>query len=322
MKKNHLFALIQASAWICLLFAPSCLIAEQQPSLAIKVEKHSWTLGFKPDESIIYNEPANGKPLKLDCFYPVDHRINDNRGCIIFFFGGGWSGGDTKQFYGFSKYFSSRGLVAIAAQYRTKKSHQAAPRDCVEDGKKVIRYVRANAKKLRIDPNQIILGGGSAGGHVAASTVMCPKIDGSPESSISCVPNALILFNPVYDNGPSGYGHSRVTEYWEDISPMHNVVAGLPPTIVFFGDGDIHVPVTTINTFQKKMTDAGNKCETHIYDNQTHGFFHISKGGRKMFQDVLIKADSFLVDNGYLTGEDAVENWTEQAIKDILNKKN
>jgi len=191
----------------------------------------------------------------------------------------------------------------------------------VEDGKEVIRYVRANAKKLGINPDQIIVGGGSAGGHVAASTAMCPKIDGSPESSISCVPNALILFNPIYDNGPESYGHSRVLEYWEDISPMHNIVTGLPPTITFFGDQDAHIPLATINTFQNKMENAGNQCETHIYEGQKHGFFHINKGGKEMFIDVITKADAFLVKNGYLSGEGTAKNWTMEAITDLLRNK-
>lgn len=45
-----------------------------------------------------------------------------------------------------------------------------APRECVMDVRSAIRWVRANAKALRIDPNRIAAGGGSAGGHVAAAT--------------------------------------------------------------------------------------------------------------------------------------------------------
>ena len=52
------------------------------------------------------------------------------------------------------------------------------------------------------------------------------------DTSVSCVPQALVLFNPVYDNGPKGYGHERVGEYWQDFSPMHNIRKGMPPAIV------------------------------------------------------------------------------------------
>lgn len=285
-----------------------------------RIEKHSWTLGYQPDEAIIYSQPAEGAPLKLNLFFPADYKASEKHGCIILFFGGGWSGGEPSQFYGYSKYFASRGLVAISAQYRTKKSHKASPVNCVEDGKAAIRYVRAHAEALGIDPNKIIVGGGSAGGHVAAACAMCPKIDASPDSEISCLPNALMLFNPVYDNGPGGYGHERVTAYWEDISPMHNICADLPPSIAFFGDNDKHVPVAAINAFQQKMEDAGNQSETHIYEGQTHGFFHINKGGRGMFEDVLTKADAFLVKNEFLTGNDHVLEWTEESIANLPEK--
>ena len=279
-----------------------------------KVEKHSWTLGYKPDKKITFSKPAQGSSLKLHTFLPTDHKASEKRGCVIFFFGGGWNGGKPDQFYGYSKYFASRGLVAISAQYRTNKSHKATPNQCVEDGKEAIRYVRAHAEKLGIDPNKIIVGGGSAGGHVAAASAMCPKIDTSPKSEISCVANALMLFNPVYDNGPGEFGHDRVKGYWEDISPMHNIRAGQPPTISFFGSKDKHITVERMNKFQKKMEKAGNQSQTHIYSGEEHGFFHISKGGRKMFEDVLCKADTFLVQNGFLIGEDTVQEWTAESI--------
>ena len=285
-----------------------------------QIEKYSWTLGYSPDKTVTFSQPTEGKPLKLDCFFPSDHQVGGSNGCIIFFFGGGWSGGDTSQFYGYSKYLASRGLVAISAQYRTRKSHKATPRNCVEDGKAAIRYVRSRAEEFGIDPNKIVVGGGSAGGHVAAACAMCPKIDASPESPVSNMPNALMLFNPVYDNGPGGYGHDRVKDYWEEISPMQNIRSNLPPAITFFGDSDVHVPVTTINAFQKKMEDTGNQSETHIYQGQAHGFIHISKGGRKMFEDVLTKADAFLVKNGFLTGKDNVAAWTAKTIAHLPAK--
>lgn len=143
---------------------------------------------------------------------------------------------------------------------------------------------------------------------------MCLKINSSPGNPVSCVPNALVLLNPVYDNGPGGYGHDRVVDYWKDISPFHNIRPNLPPAIAFFSSNDQHVPVSTINAFQQKMVVAGNQCETHIYEGQAHGFFHISKGGLKMFEDVLRKTDVFLVKHKYLSGENTVGEWTAKSV--------
>lgn len=301
MAKALIFSLLLATSIVC---------AQKKAA----PEKYSWTLGYTPDRSIKFSQPTEGGPLKLDLFLPENHSPADRRACVVFFFGGGWSSGSTDQFYGYGKYLASCGLVAVSAQYRTKKSHNATPRQSVEDGKGAIRYIRQHAKELGVDPGKIIASGGSAGGHVAAACAMCPKVDSAPESPISCIPNALVLLNPVYDNGPGGYGHSRVTGYWQDISPFHNIRQGLPPTIAFFGAKDKLIPVATINAFQKKMTDVGNVSASHIYEGQTHGFFHISKGGRKMFEDVLSKTDAFLVKQGYLAGENTVAEWTSNAI--------
>ena len=55
-----------------------------------------------------------------------------------------------------------------------------------------------------VDPNKIAAGGGSAGGHVAAATGICNGFEDPADNNIeiSSKPNALLLFNPVYDNGP------------------------------------------------------------------------------------------------------------------------
>ena len=277
-------------------------------------ERYTWTLGYKPDKVIEYS-PVPNVDLKLNLFFPDDYTVDDQRPCIIFFFGGGWMGGTPAQFYGFSKYFASRGMLAIAAEYRTERAYNAIPRNCVEDGRQAVRYVRQHAAELGINPDKIVAGGGSAGGHVAAAVAMCATIDVEPESTISSMPDALVLFNPVYNNGPEGYGHKRVAEYWKEISPYHNIREGLPPTIAFFGSNDKHVSVARINAFQDAMIKAGNDSSTHIYDGEEHGFFHINKGGRKMFEDTLTKADAFLVKHHFLTGDDQVKRWTAQAIE-------
>ncbi|MBN86612.1 MAG: hypothetical protein CL885_03730, partial [Dehalococcoidia bacterium] len=76
---------------------------------------------------------------------------------------------------------------------------------CIEDGKSAIRWVREHASELGIDPNRLAAGGGSAGGHVAATTGVLKGLDNPAEdASVSSRPRALVLFNPVIDTTEKG----------------------------------------------------------------------------------------------------------------------
>ena len=71
--------------------------------------------------------------------------------------------------------------------------------------------------------------------------------------TVSSRPDALVLFNPVFDNGPGGWGHNRVKKRWREISPMHNITASAPPTTVFLGSQDKLIPVATAHAYQARM---------------------------------------------------------------------
>jgi acetyl esterase/lipase len=45
------------------------------------------------------------------------------RPSIVFFFGGGWSGGTTERFLPQALHFSERGMTAFIADYRVKERH-------------------------------------------------------------------------------------------------------------------------------------------------------------------------------------------------------
>jgi acetyl esterase/lipase len=180
-------------------------------------------------------------------------------------------------------------MVAVAAEYRIKSKHGTSPYECVRDGKSAIRFLRANAKKLGIDPNRLAAGGGSAGGHVAATTATVTAFNQKDEdTTVSCVPNALVLFNPVYDNGPEGYGQSRVKERWREFSPMHNIRKGIPPAIVFLGTNDKLIPVKTGEKFRDKMRAVGSRSELFLYEDQPHGFFNFGNSNNKFYVQTVI----------------------------------
>jgi acetyl esterase/lipase len=245
---------------------------------------------------------ARKEPVKLHLhvFTPNDNLGKNNRPAIVFFFGGGWMGGTPSQFYPQCRHLAQRGMVAISAEYRTAKPHGTTPAECVKDGKSALRYVRSNAKSLGIDPLRVAAGGGSAGGHVAAAIATLEGFnDPDDDSTVSAKPDALVLFNPVFDNGPTGYGHDRVKAYWESFSPLHNLSAQTPPAIVFLGTKDNLIPTATAEAFRDKMKKLGVRSELFLYEGQPHGFFNAKNA--EHYEKTLAEADRFLTSLGFLS---------------------
>jgi acetyl esterase/lipase len=268
--------------------------------LALEIE------GFTPDKIVTYKTVGDVE-LKLHVFYPSGWSESDKRPAIVFFFGGGWVSGSPSQFYPHCEYFASRGMVGISAEYRIKKTHGASPIECVKDGKSAIRWVRHHADQLGVDPNEIVACGGSAGGHVAAATATVTQFDDSGDDiSVSAVPNALVLFNPVFDNGPvGGWGHDRVKDYWQDISPAHNIKTNTPPTVIFLGKDDNLIPVSTAEAYKTKMEQLDIRCDLSLYEGQGHGFFNYTNP--EYYQKTIAGADQFLVSLGFLSNPDGAD---------------
>ena len=254
---------------------------------------------------VLQYKEVGGAKLFLHIFEP-ESKTKTKRPAIVFFFGGGWNGGTPKQFEPHCNYLASRGMVAMTAQYRVKSRNKTTPFECVADGKSAIRWVRKNAAKLGIDDKRVAAGGGSAGGHVAAATGNCTGLEEKGENlKISSKPDALVLFNPVYDNSSKGYGHDRVKPKWKEISPLHNITKGSPPTIVFLGTEDKLIPVVTGQEYDRRMKAVGSRSELHLYKDATHGFFNKGKKGDH-YPDTIAKMDKFLVSLGWLKSESIV----------------
>lgn len=230
-----------------------------------------------------------------------------NSPAIVFFFGGGWTSGTPQQFETQCRELAKRGMVAITADYRVRSRHGVMPTQCLEDARSAIRWVRANAQSLGVDPRRIAAGGGSAGGHLAACSAFIDSFDDpKDDKSVSAAPNALVLFNPALVLAPfEGVDakslnardlEKRLGTKPERISPAHHITANGPPTIIFHGRNDKTVPFATAEAFATKMKSLGNRCELIGYDGQNHGFFNNNEFKKK----TLDETDKFLVKLGWL----------------------
>ena len=302
MKRFYMKYLFCCFGLYCLIVFDAC--AQQSvtankacPSATTVAKRENLSTDQQP-EVFIYKK-IDTTTLSLNIYYPAELRKNKTYPAIIFFFGGGWINGKITQFERHAKYFASRGMIAVLADYRVSSRHSSTPFEAVKDAKSAIRYLRTNSQSLHIDTNRIVAAGGSAGGHLAAAADLTSLDEPYEDLSISSRPDALVLFNPVFDNGPTGYGYERIGEKYPEISPLHNIKKGAAPAIVFFGTRDKYVPIETVELYKKKMKEAGSRIELFLYQDQPHGFFN----SKKYFIETVKQADIFLISLGYLEGE-------------------
>ncbi len=271
------------------------------PLLALSLGAGVLTAAEFTSETLIYKK-AGERELHLYLEKPAAWKASDQRPAIVFFFGGDFVSGSATQFQAQSEYLATRGMVGIRVEYRVlPKGDKGPPVVCCQDAKSALRWVRAHAVELGVDPQRIAASGGSAGGHLAAFATMVEGLD-DPADDIRISPkaNALVLFNPVFDNGPDGgYGTQRIGDRFKEFSPAHNVTPAAPPTVVFLGSEDKLISLAVLERFKAKMTQAGVRCDTHVYPGQPHAFFN-----KEPYKTLtLVESDHFLASLGWLKGD-------------------
>jgi acetyl esterase/lipase len=254
-------------------------------------------------EERLYRTAPEGK-LYLHLYYPSDWKAADQRPAIVFFFGGAWKKGSYRQFVPQAEYFASRGLVAASADYRIASLHGTTPAESVEDAKSAVRWLRSHAKELGVDPNKIIAAGGSAGGHLAACTALLTEFDAADDdTNVSCVPNALVLFNPVLNltliKDRRAGGQNR--ELMRRLSPTLKLQKSTLPAVLFYGSDDKFLKHG--EEYAANAKDIGVQAELYVATGEAHSFFN-----RPPWTAVTTrKADEFLESLGYLKGEPTIQ---------------
>ena len=269
-----------------------------------------------PDPLIVPYKTVNDVTLNMHIFKPAHPSACDPRPVIVLFSCGGWKGWNPAKFYPQCEYLASRGMVAVSVEVRVISRHGTTPVECVVDAKSAVRWTRAHAAELAIDPGRIVASGGSAGGHVACCTAVIDGFDEPHEGqSVSAKPNALVLFNPVVD---LLWLQRRVDvlgglERARELSPLHHVRPDLPPTVIFHGRDDAVVDVEQVIRFQRIMLELRNRCDLYVYPDQGHGFFNYFDGRNPMFTETMRQTDRFLTSLGYLLGEPTIDEFHRAA---------
>lgn len=217
---------------------------------------------------------AGPPEMRLFVVRPPEWKAGDRRPALVFFFGGGWTTGTPANSLSWAKFAASLGLVGIAPDYRTKGRHDTSPLAAVADGRAALHWVQAHAGTLGIDPTRIVVGGNSAGGHVALWTAIPRPPPGSdPTESPARQPAALVLFSAVSDTSPTtGYTPQRFGDDATVLSPVHQLAPRMPPILAFHGDADSLVPPRQALALRDGLLAGGNSCELHLVSGGGHNF--------------------------------------------------
>lgn len=221
--------------------------------------------------------------LQLDLYQPRDRGTNLVPG-LLFLHGGAWRGGQREDYRVYTTWFAERGFVAATASYRLQQAakYPAALEDC----KAAVRWMRANAAKIGVDPERIVVLGGSAGGHLAMMLGYTPDDpafegqSGTPGVS-SRVAAVVDLYGPADLTTPFGQAASVVWDFlgkkydedpelWRRASPLFHLKKGAPPTLVFHGTIDDTVPIDQGDSLVAKLRELGVPHEYHRLEGWPH----------------------------------------------------
>ncbi len=207
--------------------------------------------------------------------------------------GGGliYGGGDVARL-SCSRTAASTGLVHWAVDYRVPPLHPFPA--ALDDVTAVYRALLDERH-----PSDIVVGGGSAGGNLAAALMLRAKDEGLP------LPAALVLLTPEVDLTESGDSFTTVAAFDNTLgslrpvnllygggrdltdpylSPLFGDVSGFPPTLLTAGTRDLFLSNSV--RMHRKLREAGVDAELHVFEARPHGGFGGAPEDREVYAEL------------------------------------
>jgi acetyl esterase/lipase len=229
---------------------------------------------------------ANGSDLLLDVYRP---KIMPTGllPAVVWIHGGAWQYGDKeKPLAGILAYY---GYFVVSIDYRLAPMNKFPA--ALEDTKCAVRWLRANAKQMRVDPDRIGVWGASAGGHLAAMVGLTPgrkEFEGNgghPDQS-SRVQAVCAFFPPTQwepsvDQDPRqreicvnflGGTYAQMPGVYRAASPVTYSSKDAPPFLLVHGDTDSEVPISQSEKLDAALRQAGADVTFLRVKNAGYGF--------------------------------------------------
>lgn len=255
---------------------------------------------LKVDKDVVFGKGGT-KDLTLDVYHPAAS-VTSKRMAIIHLFGGGFFVGNKNAGYIVNdiKPLAAKGYTNISANYRLQQESLWPAQ--IHDTKAAIRWTRANADKLGIDPNRIVIAGYSAGGMLslmAAGTNGRKEFEGDGgNANVSSNVNACIGVYPLASaqiaTGLFPQGQAT-PDAIAAASPTTYISKDFAPTIFIHGTKDGTVPVQSSIDFWTKLQALGVPTTMtliqgadHAFDNAAFDAIEVMASSIDLFLDRLI----------------------------------
>jgi acetyl esterase/lipase len=226
-----------------------------------------------------------GRAEKADLYLPKDRPSDIRSPAVVIIHGGGWSGGkrDAARELNIGTTLAEHGYVGMSIDYLLATESKPSWPVNIHDCKTAVRWLRANAKRLQIDPDHIGAIGGSAGGHLVAllaASGNVPELD--PPGPYGELSTAVQCAVPMYGAAEVGDGknallmlgrpRSEAAELYRLASPTTHLDSRDPPFLILHGTADALVPVEQSRILDDACAKAGIEHELVIVEGAPHSF--------------------------------------------------
>lgn len=246
-------------------------------------DKDEWNVNKnKTMKDVAYGSDAQ---QKMDVYLPAG-RTTTNTKMFIWIHGGGWSGGDKGEGGGLKnlldQYLDDYAYASL--NYRLYNSSTAANKFPTQelDVKAAVEYIISQSEKWQIS-NDIVIAGGSAGGHLALLHAYKYNTDGNIKAVVAYYPptelTAMYNHNLVTQlafYGLFGGAPDTQADLYNSSSPLTYLVPGSAPTVFFHGTIDDIVPISQSDSLKTKLIQVGVPYDYMYFQGEGHGFTEAS----------------------------------------------
>lgn len=238
--------------------------------------------------------PKDRKEM-ADLYFPKAIASGARLPAVVIIHGGGFNDGDKGKSrevnYGIN--VALNGYVGMSMNYKLRKlDGQVTWPQNLHDCKTAVRWLRANAERLHIDPDRIGVMGSSAGGNLAAMLALTRPTDGLEpagpyaefSSSVKCAVDfygAVDLIN-YHDVKMFAKTREEAPELYKKASPVTYARKDSPPILILHGTADDTVNISQSETLAAALKAATAPHELVLIPDAPHTFHLESVPGRDL----------------------------------------